>query len=190
MTYGRSCRSFRTDPIPAAVLDEVLRAVRRAPSAGNTWGLHLVSVDPAEYWSVTLDAAARTSFAWPGLLRAPVLVIPVVDPAAYPARYSLADKAATGLGAGVEAWTVPYWWVDAGAAVMTILDAASDAGLGALLFGQWDHEVSVRSRFGIPAGLRCVGTIALGYPDGEDRASSSLRRGRPRLDEIHHRGRW
>lgn len=188
MPYGRSCRSFRPDPIPEQVLTEVLAAVRRAPTAGNTWALSLVTVDPTEYWEVTLDDAARERFPWPGLLRAPVLVVPVIEPGAYPRRYAEGDKASTGLGSG--GWPVPYWWVDAGAAVMTMLDAAVDAGLGALLFGQWHHENAVRARFGIPEGFRCVGTVALGYPDGDDRRSSSARRGRPPLEEIHHRGGW
>ena len=89
----------------------------RAPSAGHSQGLDLVVLtgdDVVRYWSVTLPDPA--GFRWQGLLRAPVLVVPVVSPAAYADRYSEPDKAAAGLGS-VEAWPVPYWWVDGGAAV-------------------------------------------------------------------------
>ena len=96
----------------------------------------------------------RSSFPWPQLLDAPVLVIPWVEPGAYVRRYSEADKVRTGLGEGPDAWSVPYWWVDGGAAAMTILFAAADAGLGALLFGLFEHEDDVRSEFGVPDGFR------------------------------------
>ena len=39
-------------------------------------------------------------------------------------RYAEEDKARTGLGAGADAWAVPYWWVDGGMAAMTLLLAA------------------------------------------------------------------
>jgi nitroreductase len=190
----RSCRDYLPDPVPGDVVERVLGAARRGPTAGNSWGLDLLVVDdPVRYWDVTLPADRRASFPWPGLLDAPLLVIPVVDPGAYVRRYAEADKAASGLGAGEDAWAVPYWWVDAGAAVMALLLAAADEGLGSLLFGQFGHEPAVAAAFGIPPDRRAVGTIALGRPaPGASSASrsSSSRRGRPALDRIVHRGRW
>ena len=81
-----------------------------------------------------------------------MVVIPVVDPAAYSARYAEGDKVATGLGEGVDAWSVPYWWVDGGMAVHGLLLAAVDAGLGALFFGLFAHERAVLAALGVPAG--------------------------------------
>jgi nitroreductase len=188
-----SCRHFRPDPIPAAVLATVLAATRRGPTAGNTWALDLIVIDePARYWDVTLPAGPRRDgFAWPGLLRAPVLVIPVVDPAAYVTRYAEPEKAPSGLGAGIEAWSVPYWWVDAGAAVMALLLAATDAGLGSLLFGQFRHTEVLATTFGIPEGRHAVGTVALGHrAPGVVAAGRSAARRRPPLDDIVHLNGW
>lgn len=191
----RSCRSYRPDPIPADVLDRVLAAPLRAPSAGNTWGLDLVVLDEpaavARYWDTTLPAGPRRDrFGWPGLLRAPVIVLPVVDADAYVRRYGEADKASTGLGSGADAWPVPYWWVDGGAAVMALLLAATGEGLGSLLFGVFGHEAAVAAAFGIPAGRRVLGAVAMGWPDGEDRSSLSAHRARPAPDAFIRRGRW
>lgn len=191
----RSCRAYRDLPIPGPVLERVLAAARRAPSAGNTWALDLIVLSgPSElatYWDTTLPAARRDTFPWPGLLRAPVLVVVLTDPEAYVTRYALPDKAATGLGRAEENWPVPYWWVDAGAAVMAMLVAAAAEGLGSLLFGVFDHEPALREQLGVPAGRRIVGTIALGHPDpGADRRPVSARRGRPPLEEMVHHGRW
>lgn len=193
VTTRHMVRSFESRPVPAEVLDRVLDLARRVPAAGNTQGLDLVVLEGAEtarYWDVTLDAAARRAFPWPRLLDAPVLIIPVGDPAAYVARYAEPDKVRSGLGEGVEAWTVPYWYVDTAFAAMLALLAAVDSGLGALFFGQFGHEEAVKRALGIPADRRPVGTIALGYATDDQRVSASARRPRRSFDEVVHRGGW
>lgn len=191
----RMVRSFEPRPVPAEVLDRVLDLARRVPAAGNTQGLDLVVLEgpeqTARYWDASLPVGRRASFPWPGLLDAPVLIVPVADPEAYVERYAEPDKARTGLGEGIDSWAVPYWYVDTAFAAMVALLAAVDEGLGALFFGQFEHEPAVKAALGIPADRRPVGTIALGYarPDG-DRPSLSSRRPRRPLDDVVHRGRW
>ena len=119
-----------------------------------------------------------------------MLVVPYGDPHAYLERYRADDKAHTGLGAGVYAWAVPYWLVDASFATMVLLLACVDSGLGACFFGQFDHERAVREVFGVPAHLAPVGTVAIGHPDDHDRPSQSARRGRLPVSHLIHRGQW
>ena len=191
MRARRMVRAFTDAPVAEDLLDELLEVARRAPSAGNTQPLELLvltGADVARYWDVTLGDRAG-SFRWQGLLHAPVLVVPYVRPDAYPERYAEPDKDATGLGQGVDAWPVPYWWVDGGAAVENLLVAATAAGLGACFFGQFDHERAVRAAFGVPDDRRALGTIALGHPAPDEPGASAGRRRRP-LGEIVHRGRW
>lgn len=191
----RMCRDFLDVDVADDVLTPVLHAAFRGPSAGNTAGLELLVLrgsDVARYWDVTLPAGPRRdAFRWPGLLRAPVLVVPVVSPEAYVARYAQPDKAASGLGARAEDWSVPYWWIDGGAGLMAMLLAAQDAGLGALLFGQFGHEPAVREAFGVPPGRRTLGTVALGWaaPGGRS-PSMSARAGRADPATRIHRGGW
>ena len=90
-------RAYRTDPIPADVLDRVVGAARRAPSAGNSDGTDLVVLEgpgqTAAYWDITLPAGpARERFGYPRLLDAPVLVVPIANEEAYLERYSEPDK--------------------------------------------------------------------------------------------------
>lgn len=188
----RMCRDFLADPLDTEVLHRVAAAAFRAPSAGNTDALELLvltGAETADYWDLTLPASSRASFAWPGLLRAPALILPYVCLDAYLRRYSEPDKSRSGLGGSQDAWQVPYWWVDGGAAAMAILLAAEAERLGALLFGQFEHEEAISERFGVPGGLRPVGTIAIGHPaPGGRRPSVSAAAGRPSpVGRVHHR---
>lgn len=188
----RMCRAFRPDPLDPGVVDGLVDLARRHPAAGNSAAasfLVLEGAGTAGYWSVTLPAERRGSFPWPGLLDAPVLVVVLVDPAAYVARYAEPDKARTGLGVAVDAWPVPYWFVDGGMAAQNLLLAATDRGLGACFFGLFGHERAVLDAFGVPEDMRAVGTVAIGRP-APDRPSRSAGRGRPPLVEVLHRGRW
>ena len=190
----RMTRAFTADPVEALVVDRLLYAAMRAPSAGNTASVEMLVLTGDQchdYWDVTLSAARRTGFPWPGLLLAPVLLIPTVDPGAYVERYGDDDKAHTGLGESADAWSVPYWWVDGGAAVENVLLAAISLGLGACFFGQFEHEAAVSARFGIPDGRRAVGTIAVGHPDPDnDRPSRSSQRPTASATDRTHWGRW
>ena len=186
-------RAFRSDPVPADALDRCLDAGRRAPAAGNAVEARAFVVvdDPTAYWRVTLPDPA--GFAFPGLLRAPVLVVVCVSPDAYAARYAEADKGrASTLGRGPAAWPQPFWWFDAGAAAEAVLLQARAEGLGACLFGLFDHEAAVLDAFGVPPGWRAACTIALGDADDDApaRPGRSSKRRRPALDDVVHRGHW
>ncbi len=187
-------RSFSDRPLDPAVLRHVIATAQRGPSAGNVASLHYLVLDQpdtvAKYWATTLRPGDRDGFAWPGLLRAPVLVVPCCSAESYVRRYAEPDKATTGLGENADAWRVPYWFVDGGAAVMLFLLASVDAGLGALFFGQFGHTVAVKRAFAIPDEFEPLGTIALGHPARDDRRGRSSGRARPPLDQVIHRGEW
>lgn len=189
----RMVRAFTAESVDPELVDDLLDRARRAPSAGNSQSVEFLVLEGPEqterYWDVTLPTDRRAGFRWPDLLVAPVVIVVWVDPAAYLSRYSEPDKIASRLGESEEAWSVPYWWVDGGAAVMTMLHGAVDRGLGALFFGLFEHEEAIRERFGVPATRRAVGAVALGHPT-HDRPSASALRPRLPLHRVVHRGRW
>lgn len=100
-------RAFSSLPIEPDVLDRVLHALFRGPSAGFTQSLEVLVLDTPSsierFWSLSFpDSHKRSMFRWQGLFDAPVLLIPVVLPSAYSLRYSEADKVASGLGASAD----------------------------------------------------------------------------------------
>ena len=182
-------RAFKPEPIPHELLESVIDAGRRAPSAGNSQGFAFVVLEghsqTTRYWDATLPT--REPFGFPGLLVAPALVIVLAHPQAYVDRYAEPDKAETGLGGGADRWPVPYWTVDAAFAAMLIQLAAIDAGLGVLFFGPFDHEADVLRALGIPDDHQAIGTIALGWPDEKSDTRKGTSAGRLRRDGCRYR---
>lgn len=189
----RMVRVFTDDPVDPEVLDRVLDAANRAPSAGFSQGqAWLALTDPADrerFWS--LRDGDEEMWADDDTRRAPAVVVPLANKDVYLDRYAEADKGWT--DRDEDRWPVPYWYVDTGMAAENLLLAVVDEGLGALFFGiptpLWD---AFRDAFGVPDGWDPVGAVALGHPGdrtAEPRASGHTRRRRT-LEEVVHRGRW
>ena len=184
-------RAFDRRPVEPAVVDALVALARRAPAAGNTDGLDWVVLEgagTATFWDTTMPAEQRQGFAFPGLLDAPVVLVPVADPGAYATRYAEHDKARSGL-ADPARWPVPYWSMDGAMAVMIVLLGAEDAGLGALWFGVFNEGEALAERLGIPADRQILGAVALGHPLPA-RAGRSADRARRPVAETIHRGAW
>jgi nitroreductase len=182
----RMVRSFTDRPLASAVLDRVVAAGLRGPSAGFTQAVDLLVLHGPEetgrYWDAALPEPARPGFPWPGLLRAPLLVVVLSSEDAYRRRYAEADKGQAG-------FDVPWWHVDAAFAALLVQLAAADEGLGACFFRT--HGVAaLRRAFGVPGAYAPVGTVAAGHPAPDRPSSSVARRARRPPAEAVHRGHW
>jgi nitroreductase len=186
----RMVRAFDGRAVPTDVVDRVLEAGRRSPSAGNSQGWAFVVLEgpeqTAKFWDVTLPEDRRANFRWQHLLDAPVIILPLADREAYLSRYREPDKVASGLG-DAERWPVPYWQVDTAFATMSLLLAATDEGLGALFFGVFQRSEQLLASLGVPAGHDLIGAIAMGYGMAEEPGRSAAR---PRRSDVVHRGGW
>lgn len=185
-------RNFEDRPVPREVVDRILANAVRGPSAGFTQGSAFLVLEGREqterFWSATFAGRDRDGFRWPGIFRAPVIVVPLSCKQAYLDRYAEADKGVTDRSESF--WPAPYWDIDAGFSALLMLLTAVDAGLGALFFGIFPaHLRSFRDAFGVPPEYAPIGAVALGWP-APDQPSSSLRRGRRPLDDLVHRGQW
>jgi nitroreductase len=189
----RMTRNFSGQPLAPGLLDSMLADALRAPSAGNTQGREFIVLEgPGEtrqYWDATTDNAWRAaSRRFEGMARAPVVVLPFVDPDAYRSRYREADKA-KGNGGETE-WVVPFWFVDAAYSVMTLLLRATDEGIGGAFLGNFRGETALRAALGVPDRYRWLGAVLLGEAAEPDPPSSSLSRPKRPMAEVVHRGRW
>ena len=189
----RMVRSFADRPVAPDVVDRLLDAANRGPSAGFSQGqAWLVLTEPADreaFWS--LRAGDEEMWASEATRRAPLVVVPLANKDVYLDRYAEPDKGWT--DRAEDRWPVPYWYIDTGMASENLLLAVVDEGLGALFFGiprpLWD---AFRVAFGVPGAWDPIGAVAIGHPGDpadEPRASGHTRPRRD-LDEVVHRGRW
>jgi nitroreductase len=203
-------RNYDPDrPVPAELVERLLTHATRAPSAGFAQGWAFLVLEEAAdrdlFWSATSPAtvpapgsapgtvaggggpAAAGASRWlTGMRRAPLIVVPCANRSAYLDRYAEPDKGWTDRDPA--RWTAPYWHVDAGMAVLAMLYAAVDEGLGACFFGVPPDRISVvAAAYGVPDDQELVGVVSLGTPDGSGARS---RRERRSADELVHRGHW
>jgi nitroreductase len=185
----RMVRNFTDESVDRDAIERIVRAAKRAPSAGYTQGQYLV---------VVTDAAIRRQIAVlanedeyvkegfdPWISSAPVHIVVCISEADYHRRYQEPDKLEDGKEMD---WPVPYWWIDGGAALMLVLLAAVDEGLAAGFFGF--HRMSgLNELLRIPADVSPLGVVTVGHP-APDRKSSSLKNRRKPLQQVAHWERW
>ena len=185
----RMVRNYTDDPVDPGALDRIADAAFRAPSAGNSQALAVVMVtEPERRQAIASvgDEAAYVSAGFdPWISRAPAHLIIAVSEQTYHDRYREPDK----LGPDGEIdWPVPFWWVDAGAAMMAVLLAAVDEGLAAGFLGV--HSLpDLAAVVGLPDDYSPIGVITLGHP-APDRRSGSLDRPKRPRNTVVHREAW
>lgn len=186
----RMVRNYLPDPVPVEILERLVEAGIRAPSAGFSQGLGFVVVTDAGVRSAIAELADEAEYVASGfdpwISRAPAHIVISVSEEAYRARYREPDKLGPD-GKEIE-WPVPYWWVDAGAGLMAILLAAVDEGLAAGFLGV--HAVpELASLLHLPPDHAPIGVVTVGKP-APDRRSTSLDRGRKPRERVVHWETW
>jgi nitroreductase len=163
ITSRRNVRSYAERPIPAAHLDQILEAGRRAPSSQNWQPWDFILVTDRQQ----LRELARV---WRGAghVAGSAATIAVIGPAA-DNEFHRAQ-------------------LDLGQATMAITLAAADLGIGSCHAGVADLQLA-RELLGFPPDRDWAFLISLGYPAGRPLAPITSPRRRP-FDEVVHRGRW
>jgi nitroreductase len=186
----RMVRNYTDEPVDREIVDRILDRARRAPNAGFTQGFYFVAVDDAATRRQIAELGDEPDYVSrgfdPWLSSAPVHVVVCVSEADYHDRYRQPDKLQED-GTEIE-WPVPYWYVDAGGALLLILLGAVDEGLAAGFFGV--HRLpELKELLRIPEDVTPIGVVTMGLP-APGRRSGSSKRGRKPLDEVVYWGRW
>jgi nitroreductase len=179
--------------VPRETLERIVARGRKIPSAGHSQGLRLVVVTEEDARRAMAELALEPEYVASGLdpwiSGAPAHVIVCVREEDYRARYREPDKT-HGDETEEFAWPVPYWWVDAGAAVMLIWLAALDEELACGVYGMpgdgWD---GLRGLLGVPADVQPVAVLTIGK-QGPDTVPGSAKRGWKPLDDVVRWERW
>ncbi len=141
-----SVRAFQERDVESVSLEAILRAARRAPSAGNLQAYRVAVARASSVRRLLARAALDQDF----VAQAPVVLV------------FLADPAASGVKYGRRGETL-YAIQDATIACTYAQLAAANAGLGSCWVGAF-HEDKVRAALGVDETLRPVALLPLGYP--------------------------
>ncbi len=149
----RSVRKFTDQDVSEDLLNQVLEAVKWAPSWANTQCWEIVAIRDS---GIKLSIADIVSPKNPGT-RA-VASAPVV--------LAVCGKLkSSGYYKGQQTTKFGDWFMfDLGIATQNICLAAQDIGLGTVIVGMFDHNRANRL-LNIPEGYECVALIPLGYPN-------------------------
>jgi len=197
MRRRRMVRNYTDEPVPHEAVDRIVACGRKAPSGGFSQGVRFVVVTEPDTRRRIAELANEAEYVVaaggePWITRAPVHIVVAMREGDYHDRYTEPDKLKL-TGQEVE-WRVPWWWVDAGKAVMLLLLAAVDEGLGAGLFGLvGDENDRLRELLGIPGDCEIVGVVTVGHPAPEplrERTKAAIRRRRRPLEEVVRWERW
>jgi nitroreductase len=165
ITSRRNVREFEQRPVAQEILDQILEAGRRAPSARN-W-------QPWDFVLVTdREQLQELSTVWQGgahIAGAAAAIAFVTDD-------FTEDR---------QRMTAQY---DLGQATMAMMVLAADHGVGMGHSSVGDQD-KAREVLGFPAGKRLAYVLDLGYPAGRPLKPLKRPNRRP-FDEVVHRGRW
>ena len=181
-------RAFTTEPLAPEVVDRLLGAANRAPSAGFSQGYAMLVLEDAKDRTAFWEAMdPDDEYAGTPLRNAPLVVIPCSNKEIYLDRYARPDKGWTDRDEA--RWPVPFWHIDTGMAALLVLQTVVDEGLGAIYFGIVPEAVQpFRDAFGVPDDQEPIGAIAIGY-DAETQ-KRDLRSKRRSVEDVLHYGRW
>jgi nitroreductase len=188
----RMHRAFEPTPIPREQIERIVGVIRRAPSGGFSQGGSIVVVTDDDKRAEIARAFGDDHYSTDGrsfIADAPVHLVISANEALYHARYNEADKlAATG---GVEVtWPVPYWFVDAGALMMLVLEAAIDEGLASAFIGHPDQKRIFDELVGLPRDVVPIGLALVGKPGPAPPIGSRLKSRQRAAEDLIHWQSW
>lgn len=187
----RMVRNYTGERIPQRVLERIAGTVRRAPSAGFSQGQRLLVVDDPEILRAldeNADEVPEGTEPWFGSAAAHVFVL--TRERDYHDRYTSPDKLDATGGTEID-WPVPYWHVDAGAALMLVLLAGIEEGLAGGVYGILvEDQPKFRELLRIPDELTIVAGITLGYPAPDPEWSKLSSRATQRRRTIGEQVHW
>lgn len=160
----RAVREYQDRPIPREALDQILEAGRRSPSSMNEQPWDLIVVTERD----TLRALLREE--WGAHVGTSAATVVVLTPASQDPE------------------TRETYHLDTGQAIMSMMLAAADQGIGSAHAWVRD-QTDARRLLGFPEDRECIWLATFGYPARQPLRPVERPDRRP-LDEVVHRERW
>ena len=145
-------------------LSDIPKLTIKIPTAGFSRGIEIISVENKQNIKKLAIYANEESYLKKGygkwLSNSKAIFLILINEQAYHERYKELDKQNQTSSSN---WSVPYWYVDAGAAMMNCMLLVEETGLKSGFLGSHNMEIqNIKSLLGIPEDIEILGFVTAG----------------------------
>ena len=145
-------------------LSDIPKLTIKIPTAGFSRGIEIISVENKENIKKLAIYANEDSYLKKGygkwLSNSKAIFLILINEQAYHERYKELDKQNQTSSSN---WSVPYWYVDAGAAMMNCMLLVEETGLKSGFLGSHNMQIQkIKSLLVIPEDIEILGFVTAG----------------------------
>ncbi len=145
-------------------LSDIPKLTIKIPTAGFSRGIEIISVENKKNIKKLAIYANEESYLRKGygkwLSNSKAIFLILINEQAYHERYKELDKQNQTSSSN---WSVPYWYVDAGAAMMNCMLLVEETGLKSGFLGSHNMEIQkIKSLLVIPEDIEILGFVTAG----------------------------
>ncbi len=145
-------------------LSDIPKLTIKIPTAGFSRGIEIISVENKQNIKKLAIYANEESYLKKGygkwLSNSKAIFLILINEEAYHERYKELDKQNQTSSSN---WSVPYWYVDAGAAMMNCMLLVEETGLKSGFLGSHNMEIQkIKSLLVIPEDIEILGFVTAG----------------------------
>ena len=169
-------------------LSDIPKLTIKIPTAGFSRGIEIISVENKKNIKKLAIYANEESYLKKGygkwLSNSKAIFLILINEQAYHERYKELDKQNQTSSSN---WSVPYWYVDAGAAMMNCMLLVEETGLKSGFLGSHNMEIQkIKSLLVIPEDIEILGFVTAGV-EGD---SASLKKDNLNKKKLLHKEKY
>ena len=160
-------RSYQKATVDKNNLEKIAKYAIKIPTAGFSRGIEILNTFDIEKIKIVSEVFNENYFKKnnqsPWISNSLGLFFLLINEDAYHKRYSSSDKKNA---VNSKEWDIPYWYVDAGAALMNCLLLIEEQGFASGFMGLHNIErKKIHDLFKIPPDYQIVGMVTAGVED-------------------------
>ena len=169
-------------------LSDIPKLTIKIPTAGFSRGIEIISVENKKNIKKLAIYANEESYLKKGygkwLSNSKAIFLILINEQAYHERYKELDKQNQ---TSASNWSVPYWYVDAGAAMMNCMLLVEETGLKSGFLGSHNMEIQkIKSLLVIPEDIEILGFVTAGI-EGD---SANLKKDNLNKKKLLHKEKY
>ncbi len=169
-------------------LSDIPKLTIKIPTAGFSRGIEIISVENKKNIKKLAIYANEESYLKKGygkwLSNSKAIFVILINEQAYHERYKELDKQNQTSSSN---WSVPYWYVDAGAAMMNCMLLVEETGLKSGFLGSHNMEIQkIKSLLVIPEDIEILGFVTAGV-EGD---SANLKKDNLNKKKLLHKEKY